>query len=161
MIDGQIETIKTIPNFRGKKKPLKDILETSTIDSKFYIDEKDKEKWKYEKGAKKKTRTKDGFTYEWAEGKMNFPDNLDEPSRTIITSEGGPSPSRIKHVINTKQGLRRLTPIELERLNMFPDNHTKLDGVSDNMRAFLMGNALVIGVVTKIGREIAKRVELT
>jgi DNA (cytosine-5)-methyltransferase 1 len=161
MIDGQIETIKTIPNFKGKKKPLKDIIETSKIDSKFYIDKKDEEKWKYEKGAKKKTRTKDGFTYEWAEGKMNFPDNLDEPSRTIITSEGGPSPSRIKHVINTKQGLRRLTPIELERLNMFPDNHTKLDGVSDNMRAFLMGNALVIGVVTKIGREIAKRVELT
>jgi DNA (cytosine-5)-methyltransferase 1 len=40
---------------------------------------------------------------------------------------------------------------------MFPDNHTKLDGVSDNMRAFLMGNALVVGIVEKIGKEIAKR----
>jgi DNA (cytosine-5)-methyltransferase 1 len=77
--------------------------------------------------------------------------------RTVITSEGGKSPSRIKHVIDTKHGLRRLTPLELERLNMFPDDHTKLDGVTDNMRAFLMGNALVVGIVNKLGREIYKR----
>ena len=88
---------------------------------------------------------------------MIFPDDLNKPSRTIITSEGGASPSRFRHVVKTKYGLRRLTPVELERLNMFPDNHTKLDGVSDNMRAFLMGNALVVGIVEKIGKEIAKR----
>ena len=59
--------------------------------------------------------------------------------------------------MDTKYGKRRLTPLELERLNMFPDNHTLLEGVSNNMRAFLMGNALVIGIVTKIGKEISKR----
>ena len=44
---------------------------------------------------------------------------------------------------------RRLTPIELERLNGFPDDWT--DGYSDSRRAFLMGNALVVGVVERIG----------
>ena len=55
---------------------------------------------------------------------MIYPDALDNASRTIITGEGGKSPSRFKHVIVSDRGLRRLTPIELERLNMFPDNHT-------------------------------------
>ena len=136
---------------------MRDIIETKKVDDEFYIDKKDLKRWKEEKGAKSKTRTKDGFTYEWKEGAINFPDDLDKPSRTIITSEGGRSPSRIKHVIKTKHGMRRLTPLELERLNMFPDNHTRLDGVTNNMRAFLMGNALVVGIVTKLGKEIYKR----
>ena len=50
--------------------------------------------------------------------------------------------------------LRRLLPVELERLNMFPDNHTQ--GVSDTKRAFLMGNAVVVGVVEKLGKALYK-----
>ena len=91
---------------------------------------------------------------------MVYPDNLDSPSRTIITGEGGASPSRFKHVIccpKTNKH-RRLTPIELERLNMFPDNHTKHNEVSDAKRAFLMGNALVVGVVEKIGLALLKKI---
>ena len=81
---------------------------------------------------------------------MAFPDALDKASRTIITGEGGSAPSRFKHVILTPDNrYRRLTPIELERLNMFPDNHTK--GCTDMRRAFLMGNALVTGIVEKMG----------
>jgi DNA (cytosine-5)-methyltransferase 1 len=88
---------------------------------------------------------------------MIFPDALDKPSRTIITGEGGSSPSRFKHVIETKDGKkRRLTPIELERLNMFPDNHT--EGVSDVRRAFFMGNALVVGIIEKLGKSLAKNI---
>ena len=56
---------------------------------------------------------------------------------------------RKKLELNKNQWLRRLTPVELERLNGFPDNHT--EGVSDGKRAFLMGNALVIGIVDTIG----------
>ena len=48
--------------------------------------------------------------------------------------------------------LRRLTPVELERLNGFPDNHTEL--VTDGRRAFFMGNALVTGVVSLIANSI-------
>ncbi len=156
MIDGKVITTQVKPDYKGKRTLLRDIIENEKVDDEFYIDKKDLKRWKDEKGAKSKTRTKDGFTYEWKEGAISFPDDLDKPSRTVITSEGGRSPSRIKHVIDTKHGLRRLTPLELERLNMFPDDHTKLDGVTDNMRAFLMGNALVIGIVTKLGKEICK-----
>ena len=91
---------------------------------------------------------------------MVFPDLLSEPSRTIITAEGGPSPSRFKHVIEEKKGVfRRLTPIELERLNMFPKNHTRHEQVSDSKRAFFMGNALVVGIVEKIGLSLLKSLE--
>ena len=59
------------------------------------------------------------------------------PSRTIITGEGGAGALRFKHVVQTPSGKhRRLTPIELERLNMFPDNHTFHPDVSDGRRAF-------------------------
>ena len=157
MMDGKVTTAHTNPIFNGKRTILRDVLESTKVDEEFYIKDEELERWKIEKGAKSKTRTKDGFTYEWKEGAISFPDNLDKPSRTIITSEGGRSPARIKHVVDTKYGKRRLTPLELERLNMFPDNHTLLEGVSNNMRAFLMGNALVIGIVTKIGNELHKR----
>ena len=89
---------------------------------------------------------------------MAFPDSLHKPSRTIITGEGGSGASRFKHVIKTKSGrYRRLLPIELERLNMFPDNHTKLEGVSDTKRAFIMGNALVVGAIQRVGESLARK----
>ena len=87
---------------------------------------------------------------------MAFPDALDKASRTIITGEGGAGPSRFKHIIKTKSGrYRRLVPVELERLNMFPDNHTF--GASDMRRAFLMGNALVTGIVEDIALVLKNR----
>tara|TARA_R110002051_G_scaffold171982_3_gene242420 strand:+ start:7593 stop:8822 length:1230 start_codon:yes stop_codon:yes gene_type:complete len=158
-IDGKVYTTKTTPNFDGKRTVLEDILEKGSIPEEFYIAEEAYEKWEYLKGAKKETRTaKTGYAYSYSEGRMIFPDALDNASRTIITGEGGKSPSRFKHVISTKKGLRRLTPIELERLNMFPDNHTCLEGISNTKRAFFMGNALVVGVVQKIGHVLAKKI---
>lgn len=158
MVDGQVTTLKTAPHYTGSSKVLGDIIQTEEVPQSLYIDVSKKDKWIYLKGAKKEYRkNSDGFEYHYAEGGMVFPDALDKPSRTIITGEGGDSPSRFKHVIQTKNGLRRLSPIELERLNMFPDNHTRLEGVSDTKRAFLMGNALVVGIVEKIGSTLANR----
>jgi len=158
MINGSVKTIKVKSNFSGKKTVLRDVLEKGKINEEFYIKSEDLPRWKYLKGAKKEERTsQSGFKYNYAEGSMVFPDNLNDASRTIITSEGGASPSRFRHVIKTKEGLRRLTPIELERLNMFPDSFTEFEGVSNSRRGFLMGNALVVGVVKKIGNELAKR----
>ena len=155
MVDGRIITSKVFPDFDGKYIHLENVLESGKVDEEFYIDEKDLDKWNYLKGSKKEIRkSKDGFEYNYSEGGMIFPDSLDNASRTIITGEGGKSPSRFKHVINTKYGLRRLTPIELERLNGFPDNHTKMEGISNAKRAFFMGNALICGVVEKIGKEL-------
>jgi len=158
MIDGQTYTTNLASSYSGELAKLKSFLEKKKVEKEFYITDEDLEKWRYEKGAKAKTRTKNGYTYEWKEGKISFPDNLEKPSRTIITSEGGKSPSRIKHVVKTRYGLRRLTPLELERLNMFPENHTYHEEVSNSKRAFLMGNALVVGIVEKIGKQLEKEV---
>ena len=91
---------------------------------------------------------------------MDFPDSIDKPSRTIITSEGGKGADRCRHAIEDETGrIRRLTPVELEHLNMFPSNWTECKGVNNSKRAFLMGNALVCGIVTKIGEELEMRLK--
>ena len=159
LIKGKVYTTKTVPNYDGERTVLGDILQNGEVTSEFFIDEKDKDKWEYLKGAKTiERKSSDGFVYKYSEGGMIYPDALDNASRTIITGEGGKSPSRFKHVVVSDRGLRRLTPIELERLNMFPDNHTKLDGITDTKRAFFMGNALVVGVIEKIGEELYKQI---
>jgi DNA (cytosine-5)-methyltransferase 1 len=159
MINGLVTTIKTHPNYDGNYTLLKDLIQNGEVTSEFYIDKNDLDKWIYLKGPKKEMRTNaQGFEYNYSEGGMIFPDPLDKPSRTIITGEGGKSPSRFKHVIQTPKGYRRLSPVELERLNMFPDDHTKLEGISDTKRAFFMGNALVVGVIEKIGNAINQKI---
>lgn len=132
------------------------IVDESLVPEDFFIPKEEVSKWEYEKGAKKIERTsKEGFKYIFSEGGMAFPDPLDKPSRTIITGEGGGAASRFKHVIKTPSGrYRRLIPIELERLNMFPDNHTLHPAVTNSRRAFLMGNALVCGVIQQIGKSL-------
>ena len=158
-VDGKVTTLTTSASYDGNRTMLSDILEQGNIPSEYYIDEADLPKWDYLKGSKKEIRkTKAGFEYHYSEGSMVFPDALDQPSRTIITGEGGKSPSRFKHVVQTSKGLRRLLPVELERLNMFPDHHTQLEGISDAKRAFFMGNALVVGIVEKIGASLFRKI---
>jgi DNA (cytosine-5)-methyltransferase 1 len=159
-VDGKVTTLTTSASYDGNRTMLSDVLEQGAIPSEYYIDEADLPKWDYLKGSKKEIRkTKAGFEYHYSEGSMVFPDALDQPSRTIITGEGGKSPSRFKHVVQTSKGLRRLLPVELERLNMFPDHHTQLEGISDAKRAFFMGNALVVGIVEKIGASLFRKID--
>ena len=157
MQNRHVYSVDTVPVYEGTTMTLGgNLVDESFVPEEFFISKEDLPRWEYEKGAKKIERTsKEGFKYTFAEGGMAFPDFKDRPSRTIITGEGGPSASRFKHVVLTDSGrYRRLIPIELERLNMFPDNHTFHPEVSDGRRAFLMGNALVCGVVQKIGRSL-------
>lgn len=157
MTHRQVFSVDASPVYTGTNQTLGDILvNESFIPEEFFISEKDLPRWIYEKGAKKIDRvSKEGFKYTFSEGGMAFPDPLDKPSRTMITGEGGNAPSRFKHVVLTPSGrYRRLIPIELERLNMFPDNHTYHPEVSDGRRAFLMGNALVCGIVELIGKSL-------
>lgn len=157
MRDRHVYSIDASPIFEGPSMTLGgNVIDEEYVPEEFFIDSNDLKKWEYEKGAKKIERTsKEGYKYIFSEGAMSFPDSLDKPSRTIITGEGGAAPSRFKHVIITKSGrYRRLTPLELERLNMFPDNHTFHPDVTDGKRAFLMGNALVCGVIQQIGKSL-------
>ena len=158
MVARHVWTQEVSPVYEGTRLTLGQIVvDESEVPKEFFIDEKALEEWKYLKGPKSEMRkTSEGFEYHYSEGGMAFPDALDKPSRTIITGEGGPSPSRFKHVILTPSGrYRRLIPLELERLNMFPDNHTQ--NASDGKRAFLMGNALVTGIVERIGLVLKER----
>jgi len=181
---GKIYTVNTCPSKLGKneKMTLGDILEKGSVDDEFLINEEKRlnkkmikkqlskdgpiiiktelDMWKYYKGPKKEERINriNNIHYNYAEGGMEFPDRVDRASRTIITGEGGPSPSRFKHVIRQDSTLRRLTPLELERLNMFPDDHTRHDSIRNGKRAFFMGNALVVGVVERIGRELINKI---
>jgi DNA (cytosine-5)-methyltransferase 1 len=163
MIDGEAYSINASPVFNGSPRYLKDCLVSgkdfpADIDS-FYIPEDQLERWRYFKGSKREERTRaDGFKYFYTEGAMDFPDSIYKPSRTIITSEGGKGPDRCRHAIEDETGrIRRLTPVELELLNMFPSNWTSMEGVDNAKRAFLMGNALVCGIVTAIGIELKTR----
>lgn len=160
MMNRKFITAKVYSNYNGKNVLLKDvILKEKHVPQEFFLEDKDWEKWAYLKNSKKEKReSKSGFKYIYSEGSMTFPDDLNKPSRTIVTGEGGRSPSRFKHVIKTKSGrLRRLIPLELERLNMFPDNHTK--GISNTKRAFIMGNALVVGVIERIGKSLIRHIK--
>lgn len=157
MINRQVFTMKVGAQYDGPRTVLADIiLPEHRVPEEFFIAPGEIKKWEYLKGGKKeKRKTKDGFEYEYTEGPMAFPDSLDKPARTIITGEGGPTPSRFKHVIKTNSGrLRRLTPLELERIDMFPDGHT--EGAPDTKRAFIVGNALVVGVIEGLGRALAR-----
>ena len=158
MANRHVWSTEVAPSYDGPCITLgKIILPDSQVPEDFFISDEEMPKWTYLKGKKSEKRiSKAGYEYNYSEGSMTFPDDLDRPSRTIITGEGGTAPSRFKHVILTPSGrYRRLMPIELERLNMFPDNHTS--GVTDMRRAFLMGNALVTGIVERIGIVLEKR----
>lgn len=159
MINREVYTDSAVAEeYKGKTQTLGSILQDEKdVPAEFFISKADLEKWVYLKGAKKEERTaSSGHVYHYSEGPVTFPDALDRASRTIITGEGGKGASRFKHVVETPSGrLRRLTPVELERLNMFPDNHT--EGATDAKRAFFMGNALVVGVVEKLGKSLAGR----
>lgn len=162
MADGIAYSFASKPYYDGPRKFLKDVIASpEQVPEEFYIPDDQLERWKYFKGSKREKRIdKKGFEYFYTEGSMAFPDSLESPSRTIITSEGGKSPDRCRHVIQDQTGrYRRLIPLELERLNMFPDNHTELEGVDAGRRGFLMGNALVCGIVTRIGEELKKRLK--
>lgn len=158
MTNGSIYTVKVKSDY-NLIYPLRNIREENPVDEKYFLNDKQIEKFAFLKGSKKIPRVKpNGEPYYYCEGSMPFPDNLDAPARTMLTSESGVS--RTTHVIEdfkTKK-LRLLTPRECERINGFPDNWTNT-GMSDKKRYFMMGNALVVGVIKKIGIELEKIID--
>ena len=171
MMNGRIFTMRVVPDVyldrSSGKGTLGSILEKE-VDERYYIpidwigDEKDRgsegfrKTWRYYKGAKDETRQhRNGHVYRYTEGSIPFPDRLDEPSRTMLTSEGNRRPNRIAHIVpvdEEKNLYRVLTPIETERLNGFDDNWT--EGMPERWRYFCMGNALVVGLIEQMGRRL-------
>ena len=154
MKNGKIYTTELIP-IEMKAKTLSKIIEYDGVSEKYNLSN-NLEKWNYLKGAKDILR-KAGTPHEYhfREGAIAFPDGLDKPARTMLTSEG--SLNRSTHVIEDPKSkcYRILTPIETERINGFPDNWTNT-GMPEKFRYFCMGNALVVGLIEKMGNSLNK-----
>ena len=186
MKDGKIYTIKTTPKYNGKFITLGDIMEEGEIDQKFFIPEEKiyytdksikncdetsgklplekRHTWQYVKGGKKLMRTaKNGHEYIYSEGSMSLIDAYDKPARTMLTSEG--NFSRSTHIVMDKLTgkIRLITPLEAERIQGFPDNHTQyclVNGKQVEMpykkRMFMMGNALVVNLISDMERTLSE-----
>lgn len=159
--NGVIYTVETMPSrlLTEYQITLKDILEKH-VDEKYILSGDDLEKWTYMKGPKAIERTsKDGHKYTFREGGIAFPDPIDKPARTMLTSEA--SKNRSTHVVSDIETgkLRLLTPLECERINGFPDNWTNT-GMTQSFRYFCMGNALVVNLIEHMGRKLHEIVEL-
>ena len=151
MVGYDIYTREVEPVPPKEQITLRDVLEEDVDESYYKIDVA---KWQYMKGSKSELRTrKDGGTYHYTEGAIPFPDILDRPGRTMLTSEG--TVNRSSHIIEDPQTgrYRILTPVECERLNGFPDNWTNT-GMTDRQRYFTMGNALVVPLIERMGLTI-------
>jgi DNA (cytosine-5)-methyltransferase 1 len=151
----EIWTRDLIPRLEPQAALASILVPAADVPDSYVIPDTQLASWRILKGAKKQQRMhSSGTPYTYVEGSIPFPDPTDRPSRTITTSEGGASPSRFRHVVEFEPGrYRRLLPIELERLNGFPEGWTDI-GISDSRRAFLMGNALVVGLVARIASEL-------
>lgn len=161
MSGNRLYTLKVVPTNK-KTSTLKSVLQDK-VDESFYVAEKDVDRvkgWRYVKGAKKEKRTaKTGHEYHYTEGAIPFPERLDSPSRTILTGEGSQNPNRSTHLIQDPhtRRFRNLTPIEVERLNGFPDDWTK-SGMPNSKRYFCMGNALVVGVIERLAKHLKESI---
>ena len=153
MIGDKVYTVKTKPII-AKATPLNKLVEKDGVDSHYFLNKSQQKKYEYLRGSKKIPRKdKNGYEYMYSEGSMSPYDDLSLPARTMLTSEG--TTNRSTHIImDPKENkLRILTPVECERINQFPDNWTNSD-MPEKKRYFMMGNALVCGIIKKLGVEI-------
>ena len=134
------------------------LLERCADEGRFIPSEK-LQQWAFLKGAKKVPRkAATGHEYMFSEGPIAFPDPWDRPGRTMLTSEA--TLNRSTHVVADPGSgrLRLLTPVEAERLQGFDDGWTDT-GMPLRMRYFCMGNALVVPMITRMGRVLDEIVE--
>jgi DNA (cytosine-5)-methyltransferase 1 len=78
-----------------------------------------------------------------------------------IFNDGDPAPTLSKshgHAVGTNKSsnfaVRRLTPIECERLQGFPDNYTNIPNAADGPRYKALGNSMAVPVMHWIGKRI-------
>jgi len=76
--------------------------------------------------------------------------NQQSPQQERLISDSADSIRR--EAYSTVSRIRRLTPIECERLQGFPDGWTA--GISDTQRYKCLGNAVTTSVITEIGKKL-------
>lgn len=70
----------------------------------------------------------------------------EEISYTLTTAD--------RHAVCVQYKVRRLLPIECERLQGFPDNYTNIPGSSDSVRYKALGNSMAVPVIKWLGERI-------
>lgn len=126
--------------------------------SDYVVEDESLEKWKYLKGSKKIKRVnKQGHEYYYSEGSMSFPEDINSPARTMLTSEG--TLNRSSHIIYDENigKYRIITEIEAELIQMFPPNWTNT--MPKRRRYFMMGNALVTGIINRMEKDLREIIE--
>lgn len=157
MLDYKVITAKLNAAYDGKIKTLNDCLDCENVPD--YCYKTNVKKFEYLKGSKKIERiAANGHKYFYSEGPVPFPDKLNTPARTMLTSEG--TVNRSSHLIMdpVSNKYRILTPVECERIDEFPDNWTNT-GMPDKRRYFMMGNALVCGLIKTISQQIERIID--
>lgn len=143
-----------------KRKVIRDIMEEKPVPKKYYLSTGYIECMKAHKARHQALGH--GFGYEIRDlndiagtivcGGMGKERNLIiDPRQTDLT----PSP-RIKGEYN-KEGLRKMTPMEWERLQGFPDNWTA--GLADIHRYKQMGNSVAVPVIKAVIYEMIKELK--
>jgi len=79
------------------------------------------------------------------------PDGVGVQAEVAYTIEARQEVQAVAHM-----AVRRLTPVECERLQGFPDNYTKIPGAADGPRYKALGNSFAVPVVAWIGKRIAE-----
>lgn len=142
-----------------EKKCIRDIIEENTVSTKYYLSTVYIESMKRHKERHKAKGN--GFGYEIR--------SLDDIAGTIVCGGMGKERNlivddrledftpvtKIKGEVN-KEGLRRMTPIEWERLQGFPENWTA--GLADGHRYKQMGNSVAVPVIEKVSIQIIKEI---
>jgi len=78
---------------------------------------------------------------------QNQRDEVYESAVTFALAAGGGKPGQGYQAIRQGSSVRRLTPLECERLQGFPDHWTDIPGNSDTQRYRQLGNAVAVPVV--------------
>lgn len=128
---------------------LGDVLE-SNVDEKYYLTDHQMERLKFLKGKKSIERTKNAFTYFFKEGSINFPNKLENKAQCLVAT--GQPVARTSTYVMDNDRVRRITPVEAERLQTIPDNYT--ESLSDSIRYKLLGNGWTVDVIVEFFKNI-------
>ncbi len=145
------------PQATDRDRRIRDIIETGSVSAKYYLSEG------YLASARAHRRRHEargnGFGYEireWTEhaaaivcGGMGRERNLVRDDRLIDRTPQ----TNIRTPINA-ENIRRMTPVEWERLQGFPDGWT--EGVADTNRYRLLGNSVTVNVVEAVARQLLR-----
>jgi DNA (cytosine-5)-methyltransferase 1 len=94
---------------------------------------------------------------------MAFTERTRDDGRTLetqddlayaLTNPGSGGRAHSRQILDGFTGVRRLTPVECERLMGFPDGYTDIPGACDSARYKALGNSMAVPVMRWIGKRI-------